>query len=114
MLRKLAILLLVIIPVISGLAQSGNSPYSFLGYGDLARREFINTTGTAGAGVALPGYTYYDTLRKVGVGSINYSNPALLPFNTNTTFEFSGTGSTPIPLLSFREQASIKKCLPQK
>lgn len=60
---------------ISVYAQTGSSPYSIKGIGDLRTMELPNNIGMGGIGIGLP-----QSLQ------LNNMNPALLPFNTLTHF----------------------------
>ncbi len=61
---------------VSIFAQSGNSPYSRVGLGDLADRASIYNLGMGGLGIS-----------NFNVAYINLKNPALIAHNTLTTFE---------------------------
>ncbi len=58
-----------------GYGQASNSPFSRLGVGDLVDPSLVNNQGMGGVGISNPNYWY-----------LNNKNPALLPYNSLTTF----------------------------
>ncbi len=74
--QKPIIFLFLLLFSVSIFAQSGNSPYSRVGLGDLADRASIYNLGMGGLGIS-----------NFNVAYINLRNPALIAHNTLTTFE---------------------------
>lgn len=72
---KKLLLFLFIFGTTQLLAQSAKSPFSAFGVGDFTGTSLANNQGMAGVGISNPQYWY-----------INNQNPALLVFNTLTTF----------------------------
>lgn len=74
--QKPLLFLFLVLFSFSVFAQSGNSPYSRVGLGDLADRASIYNLGMGGLGVS-----------NFNVAYINLKNPALIAHNTLTAFE---------------------------
>src|SRR5688572_14551575 len=73
--KKLIFLLIVQFAMVEGFGQSAASPFSTFGVGERYGNGLVNNQGMAGVGVSQPQFWHANSI-----------NPALLVFNTRTTF----------------------------